>query len=50
MFVLVATPVVRVITGTAAFLHHGERRMAALTAVVLALLVLGLFVIGPLVR
>ncbi len=49
-FALIATPVVRVVAGTAAFARHGERRMAGLTAAVLALLLFGLFVVGPLVR
>jgi uncharacterized membrane protein len=50
VYALVATPVVRVVTGAQAFLEHGERRLGALTLVVLALLLVGLFVVGPLVR
>ena len=50
VYALVATPVVRVATGISVFAGHGERRMATLTAAVLALLLLGLFVVGPLVR
>ena len=47
---LIATPVLRVLGGTLAFFAHGERRMGAITATVLALLLLGLLVVGPLVR
>jgi uncharacterized membrane protein len=50
VYALIATPVVRVIAGLAAFAHHGDRRMTALTGVVLVLLLLGLLVVGPLVR
>jgi len=50
VYALIATPVVRVGTGLYSFLRHGERRMGALTAIVLALLLFGLFVVGPLVR
>jgi len=50
VYALVATPVVRVATGLYSFYRHGERRMGALTTVVLALLVLGLLVIGPMIR
>jgi uncharacterized membrane protein len=50
VYALVATPVVRVATGITAFAGHRERRMVALTTVVLALLLVGLFVVGPLVR
>jgi uncharacterized membrane protein len=50
VYALIATPVVRVLAGLGAFAHHGDRRMTALTAGVLALLLLGLFVVGPLVR
>lgn len=48
--VLIATPVVRVVTGTYSFFRHGEVRMGGLTATVLALLLIGLLVVGPLVR
>jgi uncharacterized membrane protein len=50
VFALVATPVVRVVTGLYAFAAHGERRMAVLAAAVLGLLFVGLLVVGPLVR
>lgn len=50
VYALIATPVVRVATGLGAFLVHEERRMAALTSVVLVLLFVGLLVVGPLVR
>jgi uncharacterized membrane protein len=50
VYALIATPVVRVATGSAAFFRHGERKMAELTAVVLVLLLVGLLVLGPLVR
>ena len=50
VLVLIATPVVRVITGSVAFFRHGERQMGALTLTVLAMLLIGLFVVGPLVR
>jgi uncharacterized membrane protein len=50
VFAMIATPVVRVAAGIRAFVGHGERRMAALTGAVLALLLVGLLVVGPLVR
>ena len=50
VYALVATPVVRVATGIAAFAGHGERRMTALTVAVMVLLLFGLLVVGPLVR
>ncbi len=50
VYALVATPVVRVVAGIEAFAHHGERRMAVLASTVLAMLLVGLFVVGPLVR
>jgi uncharacterized membrane protein len=50
VYALVATPVVRVVTGIYAFAGHKERRMAALSVAVLAFLLVGLFVVGPLVR
>ncbi len=49
-YALIATPVLRVVAGTAAFYAHDERRMAALAAVVLVMLLVGLLVLGPLVR
>ncbi len=50
VFALIATPVVRVIAGAITFVRHGERRMGAITVTVLALLLVGLLVVGPLVR
>ncbi len=47
---LIATPVLRVLSGSVAFFQHGERRLGLITASVLALLLLGLLVVGPLVR
>ena len=47
---LVATPILRVATGTYYYLRLGERRLGALTAVVLGLLLFGVLVLGPLVR
>ncbi len=44
---LIATPVLRVASGTVAFLRHGDRKLGEITLVVLALLLLGLFVLGP---
>lgn len=48
--VLVATPFVRVLAGIYYFHHGGERTMMTITVVVLALLLFGLLVLGPLVR
>ena len=50
VYALIATPVVRVISGLGAFVHHGDRRMTGLTGAVLVLLLIGLLVVGPLVR
>jgi uncharacterized membrane protein len=50
VLVLVATPVVRVLSGFYYFQRGGERAMAGLTITVFALLLVGLLVIGPLVR
>jgi len=50
VYAMVATPVARVVTGISAFAGHGERRMTAIASAVLALLLVGLFVVGPLVR
>ncbi len=50
VFALIATPVVRVAAGAITFVRHGERRMGAITITVLALLFVGLLVVGPLVR
>ena len=48
--VLVLTPIFRVATGWYYFLQDGERAMAAVTFTVLVLLLLGLLVLGPLLR
>ena len=50
VYALVATPVVRVVSGMYSFFQHGERRMGAVATAVLAMLLVGLFVVGPLVR
>ena len=50
VYALVATPILRVVTGTVAFARNGERPLAVITLTVLILLLVGLFVIGPLVR
>jgi uncharacterized membrane protein len=50
LLILVATPLLRVASGFYYFRAGGERRMAAVTLTVLALLLLGLLVVGPLVR
>lgn len=50
VYALIATPVVRVASGTYAFFRHRERRLATITAIVLVLLLVGLLVLGPLVR
>jgi|HubBroStandDraft_1064217.scaffolds.fasta_scaffold03443_7 uncharacterized membrane protein len=50
VYVLVATPVLRVLTGAYYFHKDGERTMMWVTLNVLALLLLGLFVFGPLIR
>lgn len=50
LVVLVATPIVRVLSGFYYFRRAGEREMSAITFAVFALLLVGLFVIGPLVR
>jgi uncharacterized membrane protein len=47
---LVATPFVRVAAGFYYFRRGGERTMAAITLIVLVLLLFGLLVLGPLVR
>jgi uncharacterized membrane protein len=47
LLVLLATPVLRVLTGVYYFRRDGERVMAAVTATVFVLLLVGLFVIGP---
>jgi uncharacterized membrane protein len=50
LVVLVATPLVRVLSGFYYFRQGGERTMTAITLAVLAMLLFGLLVIGPLVR
>jgi uncharacterized membrane protein len=50
MLVLVATPLLRVLTGMYYFHRGGEREMTAVTIAVLVLLLVGILVIGPLVR
>jgi len=50
VYALIATPVVRVLTAIDAFARHGERRMAGLATVVLILLLVGLLIVGPVVR
>ncbi|HYB78332.1 MAG TPA: DUF1634 domain-containing protein [Thermoplasmata archaeon] len=50
LIVLVATPIVRVVSGLYYFRKVGERAMTAITFTVLVLLLLGLLVIGPHIR
>jgi len=50
VYALIATPVVRVVTGVYSFYRHREPGMVALSAAVLLLLLFGLLVLGPLVR
>jgi uncharacterized membrane protein len=50
LIVLVATPILRVASGFYYFRRGGERTLAAITFTVVLLLLLGLLVIGPLVR
>jgi uncharacterized membrane protein len=50
IYVLVATPVVRVLTGCYYFERGRERTMTLVTLSVLILLLVGLFVLGPLIR
>lgn len=47
---LIATPVLRVVTGAWAFAAHRERTMAALSVAILAMLLFGLLVLGPWAR
>jgi len=47
---LILTPVVRVLSGLYYFRKVGERAMTAITFTVFVLLLVGLFVIGPLLR
>ena len=50
LVVLVATPIARVASGFYYFRRGGERGMQAITLVVLALLLFGLVVLGPIIR
>jgi len=50
LLVLVATPIVRVLSGFYYFRRGGERAMTAITLTVMVMLVVGILVIGPLVR
>ena len=50
LIVLVATPIVRVASGLYYFRQDHERAMAGIAFVVLVLLLLGILVIGPLIR
>ena len=50
IFVLIATPLLRVVTGIYYFGTNHERTMTAVTCTVLVLLLLGILVIGPLIH
>ncbi len=50
LLVLVATPILRVASGFYYFGRGGERWMAGITFAVLVLLLLGVLVLGPLIR
>jgi uncharacterized membrane protein len=50
IFVLIATPILRVTAGLYYFHQGREKQMVAVTFTVLVLLILGLLVIGPLLR
>jgi len=50
IFLLVATPIARVVSGLYYFERGGERAIAAIALTVLTLLLFGLFVLGPLIR
>jgi uncharacterized membrane protein len=50
LLALVATPIVRVVSGFYYFRRGRESAMAAITLVVFVLLLVGLLVIGPLIR
>ena len=50
LLVLVATPILRVLSGFYYFRAAGERAMTAITFAVFVLLLVGLLVIGPYVR
>ncbi|MEM0129010.1 MAG: DUF1634 domain-containing protein [Thermoplasmata archaeon] len=47
---LVATPIARVVTGSYFFARNGERELATITVLVASMLVIGVLVVGPLVR
>ncbi|MGA8711050.1 MAG: DUF1634 domain-containing protein [Thermoplasmata archaeon] len=50
LIVLVATPIVRVLSGLYYFRQAGERTMTMITFAVFVLLIVGLLAIGPYVR
>ncbi len=50
LLALVATPILRVVTGFYYFRHGGERTLELVTLTVLLLLLFGLFVLGPVLR
>ena len=50
VYALVATPVVRVVSGAYFFARSGDRYLFRLALAVLGLLLVSLFVLGPLVR
>lgn len=50
IYVLIASPIARVVVGTYYFHRGREKEMTAITLTVLALLLLGIFVLGPLIR
>lgn len=50
VYALVATPVLRVVSGVYYFQRSGDRALARLALAVLGLLLLSLFVLGPLLR
>ena len=50
VLVLVATPIARVLTGCYFFAQNQERELATITAVVAALLLVSVLVVGPLIR
>lgn len=50
LLALVATPIVRVASGFYYFRKDGERTMERITFTVLVLLLIGLLVLGPLIR
>jgi uncharacterized membrane protein len=50
LLVLVATPIVRVLSGLYYFERNGEATMTSIALAVFLMLLFGLFVLGPLVR